>query len=106
MEMLVVAVSRNPREETYEECVDILSESIFPISFEELVKRTCERNPQVSNYIGTIFRLEHNKRLRPILDMLRNHSRIKEVRMKPEVLQYIQGVENLSDLSDLSDHHV
>ena len=106
MEMLVVAVSRNPREETYEECVDILSESIFPISFEELVKRACERNPQVSNYIETIFRLEHNKRLRPLLDMLRNHSRIKEVRMKPEVLQYIQDVENLSDLSDLSDHHL
>jgi hypothetical protein len=79
MEMVVVAVSRNPREEAYEQCLDILMESIFPILFEELIKRACERNPQVAKYIGKVYKLEYNKRLRPILDMLRNHSRIKEV---------------------------
>jgi hypothetical protein len=93
MELVVVAVSRNPREEAYEQCLDILMESTFPIRFEELVKKACERNPQVSKYIGKMFKLQHNKRLRPILEMLLNHSRIKEVQMKPEVLQYIQDGE-------------
>jgi hypothetical protein len=103
MEMVVVAVSHNPREEAFEECVTILSESIFPIAFEELLKRACERNQQVDKYIGRIFKLEYNKRLRPILDMLRNHSRIKGVRMNPIVLQYIQDVQDQSDPSDPSD---
>jgi DNA replicative helicase MCM subunit Mcm2 (Cdc46/Mcm family) len=104
LEMVVVAVSHNRREEAFEECVTILSETIFPITFEELVRRACERNTQVDNYIGGSFKLEYNKRLRPVLDMLRNHSRIVEVRMNPIVLQYIHQDEYQSDPSDQSDH--
>jgi hypothetical protein len=96
---MVVASPTNPRDVAYEECLSILMESRFPISFEELVKIACERNKQVERYIGKSFRLDENRKLRPILDMLRNHSRVKEVQMRPVVLQYM-----LSDHSDHSDH--
>jgi hypothetical protein len=102
-EMVVAAVSRNPREEAFEECVAVLSESIWKIAFEEVVKQACERNQQVDKYIGGTFKLEYNKRLRPILDMLLNHSRIREVGMNPIVLQYIHQDEVQSDPSDQSD---
>jgi hypothetical protein len=89
---MVVASPANPRDVTYEECLSILMESKFPIAFEGIAKTACERNKQVERYIGKEFRLERNIKLRPILDMLRNHSRVKEVQMRPVVLQYIHSV--------------
>ena len=96
---MVVASPANPRDVVYEECLDILMRSKFAISFEELVNTACQRNKQVERYIGKSFRLDENSKLRPILDMLRNHSRIKEVQMRPVVLQYMHY--DHYDLSDL-----
>jgi Mg-chelatase subunit ChlI len=98
---MVVASPANPRDVVYEECLGVLLETKFPISFEEVVKTACQRNRQVERYIGKSFRLEDNKKLRPILDMLRNHSRIKEIQMRPVVLQYVHS--DLNDLNDLND---
>lgn len=86
---MAVASPANPRDVVYEECLGILMESKTAISFEELVNLACKRNKHVERYIGKSFKLEENKKLRPILDMLRNHSRIGEVQMKPVVLEYI-----------------
>ena len=94
----VVASPSNPKDVLYEECLGILMESKYPISFEELVKSACGRNKQVERYVGRRFRLDENKKLRQVVDMLRNHSKVKEVQMRPVVLQYIH-----SDHSDHSD---
>jgi hypothetical protein len=51
----------------------------------------CERNPQVSRYLGSRRKLRDNVKLRPILDTLQNHSQVKMVRMKPAVLEYMHG---------------
>lgn len=55
--------------------------------------------------------MEHNRRIKPVIDMLlNNHSRtIKRVKMKPMVLQYIKEesddsiVSEVSDITDVSD---
>ena len=86
---MVVASPSNPRDVLYEECLGILMESKFPISFEELVKSACSRINQIERYIGKSFKLQDNIKLRAVLDMLRNHSRVKEVKMKPVVLEYM-----------------
>ena len=121
LETVVPIVSRNPKEETYEQCLDILMGLVSAIAFEELIRMACDRNVQVARYIGKIFKLEYNIKLRSIREMLLNHSHVKQVQMKPYVLQYIHhntldnitnepGLEesnitisHLSDTSDASD---
>jgi hypothetical protein len=108
----VVTSPTNPRESAYNECVNVLMESPYPRADEEMFKTACERNAQVGAYIGKSFKLDKNKKLRPILEMLQNHSRIKIVQMKPIVLQYMPAKDGsdsgthyprLSDPTDLSD---
>ena len=104
------ALSRNPRDIVYEECVDVLKSSKFAFSYEEIVKSACSRNEKVERYIGDKYKLEYNIRLRPIVDLLQNHNRIIQTSQKPIVFQWIEkerdiGNNNLpiSDLSDASD---
>ena len=80
---MIVALPSNPRDITYEECLKLLKESTFPISYEEVVRVVCEKNALVTRYIGKSLKLEDNKKLRPVLEMLRNHSRVKEVQSGP-----------------------
>src|SRR5204863_362994 len=63
-------VSKNPRDVACIECISILEGSKFPLSFEEIVKSACQRNEQVKRYIGDKYALEHNFKLRAILDLL------------------------------------
>jgi replicative DNA helicase Mcm len=109
----VVASPANPRDTAYNECLRILRDSSFPIAFEEVIGTACKTNPQISRYIGRNFKLRENKKLRPILDMLEDHSHINIVTMKPVVLQYVQassinniGTNNLAacDPCDPCDH--
>jgi replicative DNA helicase Mcm len=100
---MVVASPANPRDVVFEECLEILMVSKAAISYEELVKSACERNKQVERYIGSSFKLENNIKLRSVLDMLRNHSRVKEVKMKPVVLEYIHAAFVKAAASDTSE---
>jgi DNA replicative helicase MCM subunit Mcm2 (Cdc46/Mcm family) len=88
---MVIATPSSPKDTAYEECLKVLMNSAFPIAFEEVIKTVCEVNPHVHVYIGRSFVLGDNKKLRVVLDMLRNHSRVKEVQNKPIVLQYISA---------------
>jgi DNA replicative helicase MCM subunit Mcm2 (Cdc46/Mcm family) len=109
---MVVALPSSPRDAAYEECLSVLMESSsFPMAFEEVIKTVCERNQQVAAYIGKSFSLENNKKLRPIVEMLRNHSRVQETKSKPIVFQYmpkddlmVKASEQASDPSDQYDH--
>ncbi len=92
----IVSLPTSPREVAYDVCINILRESdSTAISFEELVKCACERNEQVKSYIGGKFKLQDNFKLRPLLDMLVNHSCIKQVKDKPIVLKWIKDAGTL-----------
>jgi replicative DNA helicase Mcm len=86
---MVITLPSNPREVAYHECLYILKQTGSAISYEELISMAGERNTQVSKYLGTNSKLRNNIKLRSILEMLQNHSRIKTTQMKPIVLQYI-----------------
>lgn len=97
-----VVVSQSPREIAYKECVIILEQykEFEGIHLEELITMTCQRNKQIGNYFEygkKSFKIENNKKVRNILEMLLNHSKIKRVQEKPIVLRW------LSDPTDLSD---
>jgi DNA replicative helicase MCM subunit Mcm2 (Cdc46/Mcm family) len=102
---MIVTVPTNPRDVTYEECLNVLRENKWPVAFEEVIKTACERNQQVSHYIGQNFELSQNHKLRPIRDMLENHSRIKIVQNTPLVFVYMNAEkeQKQNDQNDVSD---
>jgi hypothetical protein len=83
-----VSLSQDPRDKTYNACLEILMDFYSPFEFEELINTACSRNEQVSRYVGLKYKLEKNKKLRPILDMLLNHDHVMVIKKKPWVLQY------------------
>jgi hypothetical protein len=85
----VISIPDNPRDITYNECVKILKETKSPIFLEELVITACKRNEQLKQYLGDEIKLRKNWKLRPILDMLLNHTCIKQVQQKPIALEWI-----------------
>ena len=87
----VITVSSNPRHTTFDECISILEENQHPFAFEELIGTACRRNEYANVYVGPKHKLQDNKKLRPIADMLLNHSSIKCVKQKPLVLQWYKN---------------
>lgn len=85
----IVNITTDPSDETFEVCISILRESYFPIPFEEVIKSACTKNDRVKHYIGEKFKLRENKKLRPILERLRNHSHIVTVSEKPVALKWV-----------------
>jgi hypothetical protein len=60
-----------------------------------------QENKQVSEYLGTKWNMEHNRKIKPVVDMLlNNHGKnIKLMNMNPIVLQYIEDDNSVSDIS-------
>ena len=83
----VVAITKNPKEITYSECITILKESEVGLTLEELAKKACKNKEQIKNYLNpNLLRLNKNRKLRSVFEMLKNHSNIKIVKEKPIVL--------------------
>jgi hypothetical protein len=83
-------------------------QQVLSFSFEELVIAACQRNEHVKRYVVDRFKLENNIKLRPVRDMLLNHSSIKMVQQRPIVLQWIEDTiretsDILPDATDVSD---
>jgi hypothetical protein len=83
----------------FDTCIDILQGLSSSMQFEELIKIACDRNIRVKYYIGDRFKLRENKKLRSILDRLRNHSQIITMDQKPIVLKW----KNMEDSSSGND---
>jgi DNA replicative helicase MCM subunit Mcm2 (Cdc46/Mcm family) len=92
----VVNVVTNPSDEAYNTCIEILQGSYYTMQFEDLIKMACDRNIRVKYYVGEKYKLRENSKLRPILERLRNHSRVIIVSEKPIVLKW----DNEHELAD------
>ena len=88
----MVNVVNNPSDEAYDTCLDILRGLDYAIQFEELIKMACDRNNRVKYYISNKYKLQDNKKLRPILEKLRNHSHVVIITQKPVVLKWDDGL--------------
>lgn len=110
-----VIVSQSLREIAYQECVALLEQckDFGGITLEELITKICQGNKQLANYFeyGKIksLKIENNKKVRNVYDMLLNHSNIKKVQDRPIVLEWLPNEKNSNDnnnppdLTDLSD---
>ena len=98
----IVNVTTDPSDETFECCISVFRESPFAIRFDEVTKSACAKNDRVRHYIGDKFKLRENKKLRPILERLRNHSQIRVVDEKPVALKWASEDDVVKNSSNAS----
>jgi replicative DNA helicase Mcm len=93
----VVAVTSDPRTVAFNECLNVLENYRNPIPYVELVRFASRKNEYVGLYIGNKYRLQENKKLRSIADMLLNHSSVRCIKQKPLLLQWSEEKRNNSE---------
>ena len=103
-----VRVTPDPKDVTYNKCLEILERIQAGIAIRELFEIARDSDQQISAYIGTNLSMEHNRKIQVIVHMLRNNSHIKQVGIKPVVLQWIGGksepeLQILPDIPDIPD---
>lgn len=99
-----VNVPTDPRIATYDKFKEILQNNKVGVEINSLCEIACKENPQIASHLGKNWSIRKSHKLRYVIEMLRNHSQVKETGSKPLVFQWIEGEEkNLSDLSDLCD---
>jgi MCM AAA-lid domain/MCM P-loop domain len=97
-----VPVSRNPRDIVYEEvCVITKEQQNNKLTFIEAIKIVCSRKIEAKHYLGDKTDLEHNWKLRPILELIRKNPEIDVIDGKPILLQW-KGDITKSEICDNS----
>ncbi len=89
-----VSVPTNPRDVTYNECLNILRESQVAVLLEELLKQACQNNHYIERYLcfgNKPLRLRDNKKVRSVYEMLLNHTNVRRNQEKPVVLQWFDN---------------
>jgi len=87
-----------PQEVTYKLCLDILQETDVGMTIEEMCRIAIHKDNQVLNYLGYIWQMEHNKKLRDVVDSLENNPNIKRVNSRPIVLKWLTDPSDPTDL--------
>jgi DNA replicative helicase MCM subunit Mcm2 (Cdc46/Mcm family) len=93
----VVQAIQSPKDVAYNAFLNVLRQTKAPLSVKELHKIACDENKQISQYLGSVYNIRDNHKLRVVVDMLLNHGSIRQIQDKPIVIQW------LSDTSDISD---
>ena len=88
-----VVISQSLRDIAYQECNKVLNniKEIGAITLEELIKTVCKQNEQLAVYFGyneKSLKMEDNKKVRRVYDLLLNHSNIKKIQDHPITLQW------------------
>lgn len=85
----IVETVQSPRDITYGAFLNILKQTKAPLSAEELAKIACDENKQIHEYLGDKLKIRDNIKLRTIVDMLLQHSSIKQIQQNPMILQWL-----------------
>lgn len=97
-----ITIPGNPREVTCRTFIDILKQSKAKgFVVKELCKIASEKDKQIENYLGPIWQVEHNHKLKSVIEMLRVSEFIMIISKNPLTFQYSHDRE--SDASDASD---
>ena len=90
-----VSIPNDPRDETCNECMTILQQykKLGGISLDELFKKACENNQQVSDYLVGLnnnksLRIDKNHKTRAIYAMLVDKQNVRKVGENPIVLKW------------------
>jgi hypothetical protein len=84
----ITPVSQEPKEVTYQTCIEILKEHSYAIELQELIKIAGERKEQIKLHIGQPLNIEHNWKVRVIKDELLNNRNVILTNSKPIILKW------------------
>jgi DNA replicative helicase MCM subunit Mcm2 (Cdc46/Mcm family) len=87
----IAKVIMSPRELTYQVFYRVLNVAQSGMTINELCKRACDVSNEVKDYLGDKFSLEHNHKLKSVIDDLMNNSHIRRIGDKPVVLKYVDS---------------
>jgi hypothetical protein len=102
---MAVNISTNPKDIAYNEIVKILQNTPSGITIPELCKIATENNKQVKVYLGDIWSIKNNKKLRRVIEEVLNHSNIKKIGSHPIVLQWLSDHSDHSDLEKIEEQY-
>ena len=93
------------RQITCNKFIEILQNAKIGVAIYSLCEIACKENPGVASHLGKNWSVRKNHKLRYVIEILRNHSQVKEIGSNPLVFQWIEGEETkiLSDQCDVRD---
>lgn len=93
-----------PHEVAIKTCQDILRKSESGMTIQAMCQLAIQedKNGQIASYLGYIFTIEQNHKLRKVYDSLLNHPCVKKIGSSPTVLKWLSDKPQ-SDISDISD---
>jgi replicative DNA helicase Mcm len=104
-----VFIPEDPKYVTISVFTEILKASPTAYSLEELTKKACEKNEFVKLYLwgnknnyNYSLKIENNRKLRSVYELLIENTHIARVKEKPIVLQWMNS-HSLSDTTDIYD---
>ena len=77
-----------PHEFTYNTFLEILKKSHAPMTIESICELAV-KEPKIGSYLGYVWILRHNRKLRNVVDSLLNLRNVIRVQEKPVVLQFL-----------------
>jgi DNA replicative helicase MCM subunit Mcm2 (Cdc46/Mcm family) len=93
----VIRDTLNPHEVAYNTCLEILKKSKVGMDIKPIRDLAVKENDQVASYLGDIWQIDENIRLRGVMDSLENHPNIKRVKSHPIVLQWLTDITDITD---------
>ena len=102
---MAVNVSTSPKDVAYNEFVKILQNTPSGITIPELCKIATDNNKQVKAYLGDIWSIRNNKKLRIVIDEVLNNSNIKKIGSNPIALKWLSDQSDLRDLENREEQH-
>jgi DNA replicative helicase MCM subunit Mcm2 (Cdc46/Mcm family) len=91
---------QDPREIAYNACLDVLKKSETGMTIEAMCQLAIEANDQIGSYLGYIFTIEQNHKLRQVVDSLLNHPCVKKVGNHPIVLKWLADTADTADIEN------
>ncbi len=95
-----IKATTTPKVVTYNKFLEILQNNKAGVVINELCRIACKEDQQIAAYLGKDWSIVGNRRVHVVVDMLRNHSSVKEIKSKPLVLQWIDAASDTSDICD------
>lgn len=95
-----VKLPDDPRDVTYNKFLEILQNNKAGVAIKALCEIACKENPQIASYLDRNWSIEGNIKLRTVVSMLRNHTKVKEIGSHPLVFQWMGGLADVADITD------
>jgi len=95
-----VAKIMGPREVTIKTFQDVLKRSEIGMTVKAICELAIQENHQIASYLGYIWNIEQNRKLRQVIDSLLNHPCVVKTGSHPIVLRWLADTADAADIKN------